>query len=313
LVIIGGGLTGLAAACEAQRLRLPCTLIEVKPRLGGAIRTHIERGFVMDGAHFLFEAYGGWGWLEALGLGDQVIRVGAYRDGDLLSLRGGMQQVVDALRARIGQCALLTRMAVSSLGGTDVTGARFGVCLENGVALPARAVLITAPARYAAHMLASLSPEAARLLDDHVYDPVARVHIGARRADLDGWSAEAIAGAPGVKFAQAFTAESLPGRVPPDAVLVRLGMRLSAAIPTAEAALTATRALVPAPPLAAWAHHWAEADSLSRYLPEHAAIMDAVEAALPPGTAIAGSDYRALRPDQAVESAIGAVRRLSGG
>ncbi len=310
LVIIGGGLTGLAAACEAARRGIPYTLIEVKPRLGGAIRTHVEAGFVMDGAHFLFEAYGGWGWLEALGLGDQVVRFGAYRDGDLLYLRGGTERVIDALRARMGQGVVLTRMAVSSLGGTDVPGARFGVCLENGVALPAHALIISAPARYAAHMLGSLAPDAARLLDGHAYDPVVRVHLGVRHADLDGWSVEAIARAPGVKFAQAFLHDAMPDRVPPGTMLVRLGLRLSESLPTPEAAVTAARALVPAVPLVAWAHYWAEGDSLSRHLPEQAAVMDAVEGALPEGAAIVGSDYRALRPDQAAAMASSAVERV---
>ncbi|MFN8450184.1 MAG: hypothetical protein U0521_16765 [Anaerolineae bacterium] len=54
-------------------------------------------------------------------------------------------------------------------------------------------------------------------------------------------------------------------------------------------------------PVVEWAYYWAEADLPSRALPEHAEAMDAIDALLPTGVAIAGSDYRAKRLDQQVE------------
>ncbi len=45
VVVIGGGLTGLAAAWELERQRIPYTLIEVKKRFGGSIITERRDGF----------------------------------------------------------------------------------------------------------------------------------------------------------------------------------------------------------------------------------------------------------------------------
>ncbi|MFN8450185.1 MAG: hypothetical protein U0521_16770 [Anaerolineae bacterium] len=71
----------------------------------------------------------------------------------------------------------MKRMAVSSVGLIE---ASLGICLENGLLLDARAVIVTAPARYAEHMLRTLAPDAALLLVDYRYDPVVRVSLGYR-------------------------------------------------------------------------------------------------------------------------------------
>ena len=50
VVVIGGGLSGLAAGYELERRGVRYTMIEVKPRFGGAIRSSSAGGFVMDAA-----------------------------------------------------------------------------------------------------------------------------------------------------------------------------------------------------------------------------------------------------------------------
>ena len=300
IVIIGGGLTGMAAAWELERLRIPYTLIEVKPRLGGSIISERRGDFQLDGGGFLFEQYGAWDFLPELGLADALVSYGRYRDGELVYFRDGTQMLVDALAKRI-TAPIMYRMAVSSIGQLDAR--LFGICLENGLALHARGIIVTAPARYAEHMLYSLDPELGLALLDYRYDPVARVSLGYRKAEL-----AALPEATGLKFLEAYT---LPERVPADHVLIRAGVRLDETITTPGAALAKVKRLIPATPVVEWAAYWSEADPLTRYLPEHAAVMDMIDARLPSGVVIAGSDYRAMRLDQQVEQGRAAARTVA--
>lgn len=59
LVIIGGGIAGLAAAWYAQRLRRPVeiTLVEARERLGGQIRTLVREGFRLEEGADSFSAH----------------------------------------------------------------------------------------------------------------------------------------------------------------------------------------------------------------------------------------------------------------
>ncbi|MBK8024174.1 MAG: FAD-dependent oxidoreductase [Chloroflexi bacterium] len=342
IVIIGGGLTGLSAAYQLERLGVPYTLIEVKARLGGSIRTHRESGFVLDGTHFLLEAPRPRPWLDDLGLGDALIPVDTP-DGPRVCFRDGTESLIDALRARLTG-TLLTRMAVSSLGPLKPDASDpgpMGVCLENGVLLEARGVIVTAPARYAGHMLYTLAPEPSLYLDAYRYDSIARVSLGFRRADLSQHphpltlSLLSEAGAT-VIFHKTSTlrdtfplsplagkalawergaggegAESiLPTRLPPDHLLIHAAVRLEGDLRTPDDALRHLRSFYPAEPVVTWAHHWPESDPLSRDLPGHAATMDALDVALPPSVLVAGSDYRAVTLDQQVEQGMDVARRL---
>jgi protoporphyrinogen oxidase len=307
VVVIGGGLSGLAAAYELSKLGIGGTLIEVKPRLGGSILTQQIGDFLLDGGPFVFEKYGPWPFLADLGLRDALTPIGRYRDAELVIFKAGTQTLVDALIERI-TLTVMTRMAVSSIGPLPSGG--FGVCLENGLLLDARALIIAVPARYADHMLRSLAPEAALRLFDYRYDPVVRVSLGCRRADLDGLTPALPTG--GVcKF---FETYDQPTRVPIGHVLVRAGVRLDEAgrINTPDAAVDAVRAWIkPAEPVLAWAHYWPEADPLTCYLPEHADNMDAIDQLLPERVALVGSDYRARRLDQQVEQGRAAARKIA--
>lgn len=303
-IIVGGGLSGMAAAWELEQSGITPTLIEVKPRLGGSIISERRGGFLLDGAHMLIEKYGAWDFLEPLGLADALRYIGRYRDGRLVVFREGTQVLIDALAARL-RAKVLTRMAVS---GIVRTGGGYEVCLENGIVLTARAVIVAAPARHAAHILAALIPEAAVELLDYRYDPVARVMLGLNTDDVTPEVEARVEGAP-VRFVEWF---ALPERVPPGHVLLRAGVRLDvdAAISTPESALALIKARVGITPVIEWAHYWAEADPLTLYLPEHAALMARIDAALPASVALIGGDYRARRFDARVEDARGAARHV---
>jgi len=302
VVIIGGGLTGLSAAWELEQRKIPYRLIEVKRRLGGSIVTRREAGFVLDGAGFEHEQYGEWPFLAELGLNDALIPISKYRDGQIVMFCNGTQTLTDAIEKRL-TAPIMLRMAVSSIG--QMGAGRFELCLENGLALNARAVIVTAPARYAEHMLRTLAPDAALLLMDYRYDPVVRVSLGYREAD-----APEIPNDLPIKWIQRY---SLPERVPADHVLVRAGVRLDDKIKTPDEAIARVRGLLPerGDPVVQWAYYWPEADSLSRYLPEHGQAMDALDRLLPTGVVIAGSDYRAKRIDQQVEQGRAAARKIA--
>ncbi len=304
VIIIGGGLTGISAAWELERLKIPYRLIEVKRRLGGSIVTRREAGFVLDGASFEHEQYGEWPFLAELGLNDALIPVSKYRDGQIVMFREGTQTLVDAIEKQL-TAPIMLRMAVSSVG--QLGAGRFELCLENGLALNARAVIVTAPARYAEHMLRTLAPDVSLLLLDYRYDPVVRVSLGYRAADAP----EIAEGLP-LKWIQRYTT---PERVPAEHVLIRAGVRLDEKIKTPDEAIARVRGLLPetGDPVVQSAYTWPEADSLSRGLPEHEEAMDAVDRLLPAGVVIAGSDYRAKRIDQQVEQGRAAARKIAAG
>jgi protoporphyrinogen oxidase len=305
VIIIGGGLTGISAAWELEQRRIPYRLIEVKNRLGGSIVTKREAGFTLDGSAFVLEKYGDWPFLAELGLSeaDALVPVGRYRDGQLVIFRDGTQTLVDAIERRL-TAPIMQRMAVSSIG--QLGAGRFEICLENGLALNARAVIVTAPARYAEHMLRALAPEAALLLLDYRYDPVVRVSLGYPRDAVPTTLPDASA----LKFLQRY---DMPERVPSEHVLIRAGVRMDDSIKSPDDAIRRVRALFDAEPVAQWTYYWPEADSLSRYLPEHTEAMDRIDALLPVGVALAGSDYRARRLDQQVAQGRAAAAKVAQG
>ena len=48
VIIVGGGMSGLAAAYELGRRRVPFLLLEAAPTLGGVVKTERVDGFVID-------------------------------------------------------------------------------------------------------------------------------------------------------------------------------------------------------------------------------------------------------------------------
>src|SRR5216117_24201 len=48
VVIVGGGISGLAAAYELARRNVPFVLLEAAPVLGGVVKTERINGFVID-------------------------------------------------------------------------------------------------------------------------------------------------------------------------------------------------------------------------------------------------------------------------
>ena len=131
VVVIGGGLSGLAACYQLEKTNLRYTLIEVKRRVGGGIQSVCERGFVMDAGAFVLRSLSDDPWLAELGLNGQLCPVA----DSACVFRGGTEALIRAL-ARPLQGGRLMRMAVSSIGRWR---GRYTICLETAWSMtPAR-------------------------------------------------------------------------------------------------------------------------------------------------------------------------------
>jgi oxygen-dependent protoporphyrinogen oxidase len=75
VVIIGGGITGLAAAWELQQQGIAYTLLESSERLGGKIVTERVDGFIIEGGADSFLTQKPWAWqlCQEIGLADRLI------------------------------------------------------------------------------------------------------------------------------------------------------------------------------------------------------------------------------------------------
>lgn len=92
LVVVGGGLTGLAAAWQGVCRGARVTVLEASDRLGGKVRTTRRDGFVVEGGPDCYVAYKPalTQLLGELGIADEVIAPGSGRRVALLS-RGALR------------------------------------------------------------------------------------------------------------------------------------------------------------------------------------------------------------------------------
>ncbi|HJW21156.1 MAG TPA: protoporphyrinogen oxidase [Candidatus Limnocylindrales bacterium] len=75
VLVLGGGITGLAAAYELGKAGIPTILLEASSRLGGKVATHRRDGFVIDDGPDSFVAYkpAAVELCRELGIGDELI------------------------------------------------------------------------------------------------------------------------------------------------------------------------------------------------------------------------------------------------
>jgi oxygen-dependent protoporphyrinogen oxidase len=103
VLIVGGGITGLAAAWELQQQGIDYTLLEASDRLGGKIRTERANGFIIDGGSDSFLVQKPWAWqlCREIGIADRLIgtndsqrNVYVLRNGKLHLFPRGMRLIV---------------------------------------------------------------------------------------------------------------------------------------------------------------------------------------------------------------------------
>ncbi|MCY3914613.1 MAG: FAD-dependent oxidoreductase [Chloroflexi bacterium] len=280
VVVIGGGLSGLAACCELERRCAAYTVIEVKRRFGGGIRSRAEAGFVMDASAFAFRPFADQALLEDSGLQQRMFQISA----EAWAFADGTETLIGALADRL-QGGRLMRMALSSVGRLRN---RFTICLENGIMLDAGALILALPARYAARALWNLAPKAAEQLAQFRYDSILRVSLGYHKRNLPARPDRI----PDEAFSFIISTDQ-PGRVPDsDHLLIQVGLRSAGNLPRDEAIRAVTQHFGwRASPLVARVDYWPEADLLSEYGEDHRQRVGAIRDALPDGVSLIGSDY----------------------
>jgi protoporphyrinogen oxidase len=284
VIIIGGGLSGLAAAYEAQQHGLRYTLIEVKERLGGNIHSYRQGDFVLDGGPFAFPRPDVWPMLDELGLSDTLIDVPRKHGPPYAAFADGTQTLTDTLAAQLTG-TIIKRMAVTSLGG-EADGS-YTICLENGIALAARSVIVAVPAPRAERIFRVLAPEVAALLARYHYDTVTRVALGYSAANRP----EQVPSAPpSMDFAALYASEHV-ARVPEGGLLLQVALRLPLDVLGAEAVvarLLAARGWPP--PDVTEVHAWETSDPLTVTGPQGA--LHEINNHLPPGVQAVGNCYQ---------------------
>jgi protoporphyrinogen oxidase len=281
VVVIGAGLSGLTAAYELERQGVDYTLIEVKRHLGGSIRTVQRAGFAMDAGAFALADTFDRAWLGQLGLADALVAL----DDDSVGFVDGTQMLIDALSQTLTAPRLM-RMAVSSIG--ELENGRYSICLENGILLDARAVIVAVPARYAQRLFYGYITELTEHLLDYHYDTVHRISLGFVASAVP----DALRNPPDMGYV--FNRRTThPARVPDGHVLWQFGLRL-APERVAEAQtlidLVCQRYGLPAP-VSQLVSYWGTADAISCYDDAHSRWVADLRAQLPAGIALIGSDY----------------------
>jgi protoporphyrinogen oxidase len=304
VVIIGGGLSGLAAAVELEALKIPYTLIEVKGRLGGGICTLHRDGFTLDTGSFAFPRTADWSFLDEFGLKDALIPVNDWHQQRMVAFKEGTQTLTDALASRVTN-TVIHKMAVSSLG--DFEGNRFALCMENGLMLEARALIVTAPARHVERMFRTLAPEFSLRLLNYGYDIITRVALGFTGEVRD--PGRMVWGDIATAF---FYSTDDPNRVPPGHSLVQMGVRFPLERTTPERLVAVLREHLNWPePAFSQVSTWAEADPLPPHGRNFREQMIALESLLPEGVALAGSDFNGLGLPERVAGGRSAARKIA--
>jgi protoporphyrinogen oxidase len=301
VVVIGGGLSGLAAAYELEKSNIPYTLIEVKARLGGSVFSEERDGFIIDGGAFALHKSHDWPWLTELGLDDSL----AEGREDTVIFKRGTQVLVDALAGKLKSGMVMPRMSVSTLGEVD---GNFAVCLENGMIIQAAALIVAAPARYAERMFYTFEPEISQRLLEFHYDTITRVSLGYRKEDFP----MPVVPPPDSGFAFCNWTES-EYRVPPGHILIQTGLRFRPGDTPPEMIIAELQKDMDWPRSHVVAHvtHWPESHSLTAHDPHHMETMAAILTLLPEGVALVGSDYGGLRVENRIEQGLVAAQQIA--
>ena len=239
------------------------------------------------------------------------------RPGRLLSFDGGMETLIDALRARLG-VALRTGCRVQAL---ERAGAGWTILPERGEPIVADRVVLAVSAARAAEMVRDLDPELAGALARFPFAGLALAAFACGAADvarpLEGY---------GYLVARREGLDTLgvtslfEGRAPAGTVLLRAMLGVArrpgvAALPEAEIAGRALRELAPvlgitATPLRTWVRRWP--DAIAQYQLGHLERVRAARAraARHPGLELCGTSYDGVSFQSAIASANTAAARV---
>ena len=317
VLIVGGGIAGLAAALELRSRDTECriTIAESTSRLGGKIAGETVDGCVIDGGAdvCIGAKLRATELFRALELADQVVLVNQRQlptfesrggvlakmpttfTGELLTFRGGMQELVALSTAGLFDVQTLLNTQIVALAhrhgrwlGTDATGAT----------LVADAVIIATPARAASALLRSISVEHAVALDALAYPPTTTVSIGWSEADvptrLEG-TGYLVAERDGAVTACTWTSSKNPSHAATGVVLLRGYLRGMPADPVSAVRdeVAGTLGIV-ANPLFTRVYQWPE--GIPVYTREHENVVRTITDELRdvPGVFLAGSAFNGV-------------------
>ena len=281
VVVIGGGLTGLAAAYELEQHKVDYTLIEVKRQLGGSIHTIQEAGFTMDLGAFALADTLEQSWLDSLDLADALHPLTSHS----VAFKHGTAALVKAIESRLTAPRLM-RMAVSSIG--ELENGRCAICLENGILLDAKTVILAVPARYAQRMFYGYITPITEMLLNYEYEPIHRIALGFRTNAIP-----AEINHPPHSDVVFMHRTTHPTRVPDGHTLLQVGLRFAPQqVASLEQVVTMVRQTLHLPePTIAKMGFWSEADPVSCYRDTHAEWVQDLREKLPERVALIGSDY----------------------
>ncbi|OGQ80239.1 MAG: protoporphyrinogen oxidase [Deltaproteobacteria bacterium RIFCSPLOWO2_12_FULL_60_19] len=141
-----------------------------------------------------------------------------------LSLAGGMQELVNAIAARLPAGAVRLDSPASSLAWNETTKS-WTVTTNSGEKLEAQGVVVATPAYTAAKLVSMLAPELAQELDAISYASTATVSLAYRESDIPNNLAGFGLVAPAVEsrkiLACTFSSLKYAGRAPQGSVLLR--------------------------------------------------------------------------------------------
>ena len=344
MAVVGGGVTGLAAAWELQGAGADVSVLESGRRAGGVIVTERRDGFVVEG--------GPDGFLAAepdiqvlareLGIGDRLVdplargsllwngkelaplaegqaaallgiegQTGVDVSQGFRSFRGGMGDVVEALLARLGS-AVRTGMGVTAIAPSR---RGYRLSLAGGSVVEAEGVVLALPAWAAARLVAALGVVAARCLEDVLYYPSVTVSLAYERHGLTGklngtgFVSAVESGAP--VRACTYASFKYPGRAPAGYALLRAFVVPPDGDPASVAHAELAKILgVTGAPVWSRAFHWTR--GVPRYKPQHAehvARTRELLSLLPP-LEIAGAGVDGAGVSACVKSGRAAARRV---
>ncbi len=99
MIVVGAGISGLAAAVELQSRGIEVTVLEASNRAGGPIRTDVQGGYVIDAGpdSFLSTKPGGIAFAERLGMGNEVIDTSPDGGGTFIVHGGQMEPLPEGI------------------------------------------------------------------------------------------------------------------------------------------------------------------------------------------------------------------------
>lgn len=153
----------------------------------------------------------------------QARRRGTRASPSFLTLKGGLQDILDRLRGSLQDVDIRTGAAARSIRARGTRG--YSVELIDGTSLEADAVLLTVPAFVAAEVLSPIAPQAAEVLRMIPYASTATISLAYRREDvqhpLSGSGFLVSREERGALTACTWVSSKWPGRAPSGTVLLR--------------------------------------------------------------------------------------------